>query len=419
MKRFLLIALFVLIGSLAFAQERIAIFPFEDRNNVYTKDELDSFYAEFINEFRNKTDDSKFTVLTRQDMEKIINMEAKFQLSDYSSKEKTAEMFRVLNAKQVLYCLILKVGNEIRITLTRYTFPELTVLRGGKTISVTNKNQLFGRISELVQAMVNEIAGGSTSAQMPIPANFVRVEGGTFQMGDPNDYDNRDRPVHTVTVRSFSISKYEVTQKEWYEIMGTTVRQQRDMVDKSYTMNGEGDNYPMYYVNWYEAVEYCNRRSVKEGLTSAYRGSGNSITCDWNANGYRLPTDAEWEFAAKGGTKEYLTTEYSGSNSVGAVAWYDGNSGGSMYPVGTKAPNSLGIYDMSGNISEWCWDWYGGYSSGSQTDPRGPVSGTLRVGRGGSWINSAAAVRSAKRGDFYPSFRNSTMGFRLVRSLNN
>jgi hypothetical protein len=160
MKRFLLTAVFVLTGALAFSQERIAVFPFEDRNNVYTKDELDSFYAEFSNEFRNKTDDRRFTVLTRNDLEKIINMEAKFQLSDYSSKEKTAEMQRVLNAQQVLYCLILKVDNEIRITVSRYTFPELSVLRGGKTINVTNKNQLFGKIPELVQAMVDEIAGG-------------------------------------------------------------------------------------------------------------------------------------------------------------------------------------------------------------------------------------------------------------------
>jgi len=153
--------IFAFIGAFIFAQERIAIFPFEDRNNVYTKDELDSFYVEFSNEFRNKTDDRRFTVLTRDDLGKLINMEAKFQLSDYSSKEKTAEMQRVLNAQQILYCLTVKVNNEIRITVSRRSFPELSVLRGGKTISITNKNQLFDKIPELVQAMVNEIAGGS------------------------------------------------------------------------------------------------------------------------------------------------------------------------------------------------------------------------------------------------------------------
>jgi hypothetical protein len=160
---FILLTLFAITGL--FAQERIAVFPFEDRNSVYTKDELDSFYAEFSNEFANKTDDRRFTVLARDDLEKLINMETRFQLSDYSSKEKTAELNRVLNAQQILYCLILKVGNEIRITVSRRSFPELSVLRGGKTISVTNKNQLFGKIPELVQAMVSEIAGGITPVQ--------------------------------------------------------------------------------------------------------------------------------------------------------------------------------------------------------------------------------------------------------------
>jgi formylglycine-generating enzyme required for sulfatase activity len=156
-----------------------------------------------------------------------------------------------------------------------------------------------------------------------VPANFVRVKGGTFRMG--NDGNDWERPVHTVTVKSFSMGKYEVTQKEWYEVMGTTVSQQMDMEDESWPLVGEGDNYPMYNVNWYEVIEYCNRLSLKEGLTPAYRGSGDNITCDWNANGYRLPTEAEWEFAAKGGIKNSFL--YSGSNSVDAVAWYEGNSG--------------------------------------------------------------------------------------------
>jgi len=422
---FTLLALFAITGI--FAQERIAIFPFEDRNNVYTKDELDSFYVEFSNEFRNKTDDRRFTVLTRKDLENLINMETRFQLSDYSSKEKTAEMQRVLNAQQVLYCLILKVGNEIRITISRYTFPELSVLRGGKTISVTNKNQLFGKIPELVQAMVTEIAGGTTPAQTSIPANFVRVEGGTFQMGG---IYTEDVPVHTVTISSFSISKYEVTQKEWYEVMGTTVRHQIDIVDRSMSLEqkkiyrspslyGEGDNYPMYYVNWYEIVEYCNKRSLKEGLTPVYRGSGDNITCVWNANGYRLPTEAEWEFAAKGGTKDYLTTDYSGSNNIDTVAWHSYNSGLSTHPVGTKAPNSLGLYDMSGNVFEWCWDWFGKYSSVSQIDPRGAASGTLRVIRGGGYDSSGYFLRSDFRSVHGPSDRSDNVGFRLVRSINN
>jgi formylglycine-generating enzyme required for sulfatase activity/TolB-like protein len=237
---------------------------------------------------------------------------------------------------------------------------------------------------EAIQKLAGLLTSGGTSTGRLLPANFVRVEGGTFQMGS-NNGNNNEKPVHTVTVKSFSIGKYEVTQREWQEVMGNN------------PSNFKGDNRPVEKVSWFDAVEYCNKLSLKEGLTPAYRGSGNNITCDWSANGYRLPTEAEWEFAAKGGTKDYLTTEYSGSNSVGTVAWYKDNSGGSTQPVGTKAANSLGIHDMSGNVWEWCWDWYGDYSGGSQTDPRGPVSGADRVGRGGGWIDPAERVRSAER----------------------
>jgi formylglycine-generating enzyme required for sulfatase activity len=432
MKRFLLTALFVLIGTLAFAQERIAVFPFEDRNNVYTKDELDSFYVEFSNEFANKTDDRRFTVLARDDLEKIINMETKFQLSDYSSKEKTAELNRVLNAQQVLYCLILKVGNEIRITVSRYTFPELSVLRGGKTISVTNKNQLFGKIPELVQAMVTEIAGGGTPAQTPIPPNFVRIEGGTFTMGSPSNEPGRDNDEvqHRVTVSSFFMGKYQVTQAEYEAVMGT---------NPSYF---KGSNLPVEKVSWYDAVEFCNRLSLKEGLTPAYtidksRSDPNNINSEddirwlitWNpnTNGYRLPTEGEWEYACRAGT---TTPFYTGNSITTNNANYNGNypynnNLKGIYrekttPVGSFVPNPWGLYDMHGNVSEWCWDWYGDYTSSSQSDPKGALSGIWRVVRGGDWNGSADFSRSGSRSYNAPFVRIfKYYGFRLVRPINN
>jgi len=417
MKRTILSIVLALLSALAFAQERtaIAVFPFEDMDNLFTKNESLLFYRRFSNEFVNKNN-GLFRVIPRQDVEKLINTEAKFQLSDFSAQVKTAEMQRVLNGSQILSGYIGKMGNKISISISLFTYPDLEQLPGGVDIDVASKDELSSKIPDLVQSMMNAITkSGNTQNQIKIPANFVRVEGGTFQMGSPSGgYDN-ERPVHTVTVKSFYMSKYEVTQKEWFEIMGTTVRQQRDMVNKLYSLDGEGDNYPMYYVNWYEAVEYCNKRSIKEGLTPAYRGSGDSITCDWNANGYRLPTEAEWEFAAKGGTKDFLTTTYSGSNSVDAVAWYRENSDG-IKPVGTKAANSLGLYDMSGNVWEWCWDWKADYSSGSQTDPRGPVLGTDRVLRSGCYYDTAALVRSSQRNSNAPSARVGTYGFRLVRN---
>jgi len=402
-----------------FAQEKIAVFPFEDMDNLLTKNEAVLFYRQFSNEFTNKNA-GRFTIVPRQDVEKLFNAEEKFQLSDLSAKAKTAETQKVLNGTQILSGVIGKVGSRITISVSLYTFPDLSQLPGGVDLRVANKDELFDKVPQLVQSMQNFLASGNkptSQSQTTLNNNFIRVEGGTFQMGNTNGLDP-DKPVHTVALKSFNISKYEVTQKEWYEIMGTTIRQQRDMVNKSSPLYGEGDNYPMYYVNWYEAVEYCNRRSIKEGLTPVYRGSGNNIVCDWNANGYRLPTEAEWEFAAKGGGKEYITTEYSGSNSVGAVAWYDGNSNESTHPVGTKAANSLGIYDMSGNVNEWCWDWHGNYTTGSQIDPRGPVSGTHRVLRGGGWFSSASgnrSVRSTARYGNPPSDRGDSFGFRLVR----
>jgi formylglycine-generating enzyme len=241
-------------------------------------------------------------------------------------------------------------------------------------------------------------------AETAIPANFVRVEGGTFQMGTVSGGYDDERPVHTVTVKSFYIGKYEVTQKEWYEVMGN---------NPSYF---KGDNLPVENVSWFDAVKYCNELSQREGLTPVYSGSGDNITCNWNANGYRLPTEAEWEYAAKGGNGSPGNYTYSGSNNIDDVAWYDGNSGDRTQAVGTKAANSLGIHDMSGNVWEWCWDRYGYYLSGSQNDPRGAGSGTDRVARGGGWSNSAAGTRSAYRFSYYPSNRNYYYGgFRLVR----
>jgi formylglycine-generating enzyme required for sulfatase activity len=235
---------------------------------------------------------------------------------------------------------------------------------------------------------------------------MVYVEGGTFQMGS-NNGDSDEKPVHTVTVGGFYLGKYEVTQKEWREVMGSN------------PSNFKGDNLPVEQVSWQEAVEYCNRRSVKEGLVPAYSGSGDSITCNFKATGYRLPTEAEWEYAAKGGNKGGPVYEYSGSNSAGTVAWYTGNSGSTTHPVGTKQANSLGLYDMSGNVWEWCWDWYGNYSSGTQTDPVGPSgpasSGSNRVNRGGGWDGTAQSVRSANRLINTSSDRYYNLGFRLLR----
>jgi formylglycine-generating enzyme required for sulfatase activity len=246
---------------------------------------------------------------------------------------------------------------------------------------------------------------------------MVRVEGGTFEMGTEIKWGRSDeRPEHTVSVDSFYMSRYEVTQEEWYQVMGKTIQQQW----KAAGLNGSpdkgvGDNYPVYCVNWGDALQYCNALSKKAGLEPAYIFKRGYTRLNLNANGYRLPTEAEWEFAARGGgLDDYL---YPGGNIAGDAAWFADNSGGKAHPVGQKAPNRLGLYDMSGNVWEWVWDWYGKtyYSEGVRDNPTGPSHGTFRVNRGGNWSHSAQIIRSAYRSHDNPHSRFDGLGFRIVR----
>jgi formylglycine-generating enzyme required for sulfatase activity len=285
-------------------------------------------------------------------------------------------------------------------------FPNVNVLDMTPTLTV-----VIAGVNNLSARQINDtgymrIAPGDVAQLAASLASFIPVKGGTFTMGSPASEAGREAdegPQHQVTVSGFYMGKYEVTQKEWRDVMGNN------------PSDFKGNDLPVEQVSWFDAVEYCNRRSVMEGLEPAYTISGHTVTWNRNANGYRLPTEAEWEYAAKGGGKDNPVFIYSGSNSVDAVAWYSSNSGGRTHPVGTKQANSLGLYDMSGNVWEWCWDWYGGYSSGSQTDPLGAATGSTRVVRGGAWSSGVMALRSARRGWTTPSYRYWYNGFRLVR----
>jgi formylglycine-generating enzyme required for sulfatase activity len=234
----------------------------------------------------------------------------------------------------------------------------------------------------------------------PAESEMIFVKGGSFLMGCTDEQDNcgsDERPAHHVTVSDFYIGKYEVTQAQWAQLMETNVRQQRDKSDPSLNIRGEGANYPMYYVSWDEAQMFIERLNAATGKR------------------YRLPTEAEWEYAARGGNQS-KRNRYVGSNSLENAAWFSGNSGKSTHPVGTKMANELGIYDMSGNVWEWCYDWYGSYGSNSQTNPTGAGSGPNRVRRGGGWYSDAPYCRVSGRTYGSVGSRSDVLGFRLVLS---
>ena len=218
---------------------------------------------------------------------------------------------------------------------------------------------------------------------------MIKVDGGTFTMGahaNQEDEADDDENAHSVTLSSYYIAETEVTQALWQAVMGNNPSSFQDDV-----------NNPVEQVSYDDCKEFI--------------GKLNTLT----HKKFRLPTEAEWEFAARGGnkSKDYI---YAGSSNLDEVAWYDDWDDGHAHPVKTKAPNELGLYDMSGNVWEWCNDWYGDYPSTAQTNPQGPTSGSYRVYRGGSWCSDARDCRSSCRYNRSPDGRDGNLGFRLSLS---
>ena len=281
------------------------------------------------------------------------------------------------------------------------------------------------------------LPGGDT------PEGMAFVDGGTFTMGSNNGEDD-EKPTHQVTLNGFFIGKTEVTLESFSKFIQATGYKTdaekggyssvlvdgkwKDTSGVDWRCDTKGNKrpdseklHPVIHVSWNDAVAYCNWLSEQEGLQKAYKIGDSSVTCDFNSNGYRLPTEAEWEYATNKG-KGY---KFSGSDNLDVVGWFGAydNSGNrkneeGTSEVGKKLPNELGIHDMSGNVYEWCWDWYERdyYSSSLGSNPKGPDSGFFRVLRGGSWLNLPERCRVADRLFYGPGGRGSNFGFRLART---
>jgi formylglycine-generating enzyme required for sulfatase activity len=254
----------------------------------------------------------------------------------------------------------------------------------GKNISAGEKQINWKVLEEREQLVGDEIKFKVVaSGKKSLEPEMVYVEGGTFLMGGSSG-ESDEKPVHSVTLSSFNIGKYEVTQAQWKSVMGSNPSYFKDC-----------DQCPVESVSWNDVQDFIRKLNAQTGKN------------------YRLPTEAEWEYAAKGGKSSKGHT-YSGSNNLNLVAWYSGNSVNTTHIVGGKQTNELGIYDMSGNVWEWCFDWYGFYDSESDTNPKGASSGQGHVFRGGSWINMSKGCRPADRDWYNPSFAYNSGGFRLV-----
>jgi formylglycine-generating enzyme required for sulfatase activity len=285
-----------------------------------------------------------------------------------------------------------------------------------------------------------------TSVVIPgAPDGFVLIPAGSFQMGQ----DNIGIPVHRVYVSAFYMAKTEVTKELWDEVRAWALNNgYTGLVEWNSGFASKGANHPVHSFAWCEVVLWCNARSEMDNLTPCYTVYGSTykstddnfyaMVCDWAANGYRLPTEAEWEKAARGGLSGKLfpwgntiTHSQANYNSSSHYAydvsptrgfhpiWSNNHDGNYTYtsPVGSFAPNGYGLYDMAGNVSEWCWDWDGIYAAGSKTDPRGPASGKQRLHRGGSWGKDAYYCRVDIRHREIPDYGDLDLGFRIARSF--
>ena len=326
-----------------------------------------------------------------------------------------------------------------------YTLPATSFSGSGWGGAVTpglNKQIIWNAGSDLPAKLFANVRFRVTADDAAAPSGMALIPAGSFTMGDSLDGISYALPLHTVYVSAFYMDRYEVSKALWDEVYSWAIAHGYSF---EYGAQGKASTHPAQSMTWYDSVKWCNARSEKDGKVPAYyTDAGLSVRyrsgqvapyVSWGS-GYRLPTEAEWEKAARGGASGQRfpwgnTISWGQANYYAYPLWADGyaydvnatvgdhptfNEGVYPYtsPVGYFGANGYGLYDMAGNVWEWCWDWYGSYSSAYQSDPRGPTSGSYRVFRGGSWIFYAFYCRAADRDGYIPTYRDYDLGFRSV-----
>ena len=397
----LFLSLFFIFPQTSSAKEKLAVMDIRAKHGV-----VDSLAEALSVEIRDALHRmGHYEVLSRDDIATLVERTAIRQQIGDDETQQLIHFGKMLGTKYMVAGSISKLGSTYSINLR-------LIDTEGKDAGVKNRVSEKCRCSEdtlfeAAQVVATKLMGvvGVSAAEpvatgsppKPVPGQiwtepktgleFVWVEEGCFKMGDVTKQGNPDElPVHKVCVNGFWLGKHEVTQEQWQKVMG-----------KNPSLHQKGGKYPVEQVSWTDVQEFMRLLSNDTGIS------------------FRFPTEAEWEYAARSGGKDEF---YAGSMKIENVAWYQKNSKGSTNPVGSRSPNGLGIYDMSGNVWEWCSDWYGAdyYTKSPEKAPAGPPTGSDRVNRGGSWVSYPKYCRTTARGKSAPTDRSGALGVRLAVS---
>ena len=419
MKKLLILLLSALSLTVYSQEEKVRIAVFDPIATFAINDGTDVIVREITSS--TVVNSGMYDVIDRMTLNKLAE-EQNFARNGMMDETQAVQIGKIAGASKVLFSVLASSGTRNMLTTKLIDVLTGTVEKQQYKL-IDQSMDIVLEVENLTKTLVGGKMPTRTTttttysqtgyASQPAPAanqdftetawginmKMIWVEGGDFLMGctseQGGDCGSDEQNVRRVTVDGFYIGMLEVTQSQWEKVVGTSIYQQKSKAGGDSTP-GTGPDYPMYYVSWDEAMEFCRLLSNKTGRT------------------YTLPTEAQWEYAARGGNKNE-GAKYAGSNMIDAVAWYTDNSSGTAHVVGSKRANALGIYDMSGNVWEWCKDWYAdSYVNYDTNNPVGPSSGSKRVVRGGSWYRAPSNCRVTERVGDPSTNKHNHLGFRVV-----